>query len=93
VSIISVKSMVLFSFQVATATKSQRFDNTMDFLIAKLDASSLRAEFTQTPRDVPTLNSPEVFAQITCTDPMITTSWKEERLNTKSDWMISRGAK
>ncbi|KAF2142547.1 uncharacterized protein K452DRAFT_286974 [Aplosporella prunicola CBS 121167] len=43
--------------------------------LAELDASQLKTTRTPTPRPVPAPNSPEVYAQRTCTDHMITASW------------------
>ncbi|KAF2086147.1 putative branched-chain-amino-acid aminotransferase [Saccharata proteae CBS 121410] len=43
--------------------------------LAELDASKLTATYTTSPRTPPAPNSPEVYAQKTCTDHMITVSW------------------
>jgi len=43
--------------------------------LADLNASLCMTALTQNPRTVPEPNSPEVFAQKTCTDHMITCSW------------------
>lgn len=44
---------------------------------AELDASKLKTMLTTSPRPVPEPNSPEVMAQKTCTDHMITAKWTE----------------
>lgn len=46
------------------------FDN-----LSKLDASKLIFSRNPNPKDVPELNSPEVWAQNVCSDHMITCSW------------------
>lgn len=45
--------------------------------LAPLDASRLTVQLTTSPRTVPEPNSPEVFAQKTCTDHMVTARWTE----------------
>ncbi|WPG98378.1 branched-chain amino acid aminotransferase II [Acrodontium crateriforme] len=45
---------------------------------APLDASRMKVTLTQTPRQVPEPNSPEVMAQKTCTDHMVTARWTVE---------------
>ncbi|KAK8218607.1 branched-chain-amino-acid aminotransferase-like protein [Phyllosticta capitalensis] len=47
--------------------------------LAGLDASKIAVTLTSNPRSVPEPNSPEVFAQKTCTDHMITASWDADR--------------
>ncbi|KAK8175877.1 branched-chain-amino-acid aminotransferase-like protein [Phyllosticta citrichinensis] len=47
--------------------------------LAGLDASKVVTTLTSNPRPVPEPNAPEVFAQKTCTDHMITASWDAER--------------
>ncbi|KAF2420560.1 branched-chain amino acid aminotransferase II [Tothia fuscella] len=46
-----------------------------DSTLPELDASSLKTTLTQNPQPVPLPDSPEVLAQKTCTDHMITCSW------------------
>lgn len=43
--------------------------------LPELDASRIHITLTKEPRPVPTPNSPEVWAQSTCTDHMITARW------------------
>jgi branched-chain amino acid aminotransferase len=45
--------------------------------LAPLDASKMTITLNPSPRPVPAMNSPEVMAQKTCTDHMVTASWTE----------------
>ena len=51
--------------------------NGIDGGLAELDASSLKTEFTASPRKVPDTDSPEFKSQKVCTDHMITASWTQ----------------
>jgi branched-chain amino acid aminotransferase len=46
--------------------------------LAPLDASKMTITPNPSPRDVPAMNSPEVMAQKTCTDHMVTAAWDEK---------------
>jgi branched-chain amino acid aminotransferase len=46
--------------------------------LAPLDASKMTITLNPNPRDVPAMNSPEVMAQKTCTDHMVTAAWNEQ---------------
>ncbi|KAM0715612.1 hypothetical protein Q7P37_009110 [Cladosporium fusiforme] len=45
--------------------------------LAPLDASKMIVTPNTSPRDVPPMDSPEVMAQKTCTDHMVTAAWNE----------------
>lgn len=45
--------------------------------LAPLDASKMVVTLNTNPREVPPMNSPEVMAQKTCTDHMVTAAWNE----------------
>ena len=49
--------------------------------LAPLDASKMTTTLNPNPRPVPAMNSPEVMAQKTCTDHMVTAAW-----NDKTGW-------
>jgi branched-chain amino acid aminotransferase len=46
--------------------------------LARLDASKMTITPNPSPRDVPAMDSPEVMAQKTCTDHMVTAAWDEK---------------
>jgi branched-chain amino acid aminotransferase len=46
--------------------------------LAPLDASKMTITPNPSPRAVPAMNSPEVMAQKTCTDHMVTAAWDEK---------------
>lgn len=45
--------------------------------LAPLDASKMTVTLNPSPREVPAMNSPEVMAQKTCTDHMVTAAWND----------------
>lgn len=58
---------------VQAATNGQGSD------LAPLDASLMTTTLTKSPRTPPQPNSPEVMAQKTCTDHMVTAKWTSEK--------------